>query len=333
MCLQTQSKILDSDTCFSYSVNIGALLVQENNNQYIYRWIHESKSFCLASLQIQSENSEIYTRVIIQKNVIVICSEFVENFVAVQIWQLKNSIFVRDQMIWMKFSQIGKVIKLISLIKKRFCLATDIELRLFDTNDINDTSSTILINRDYILKDIIYNVESERLIAVSSKNEFVRYMIIFENNVESNLKVKIKGLQQVILDPLGQWCSLNHESVLQVFEENKQLAKIQLEDNGQLCNFSMFHEVIVAIAKADGNILGYSVSYCTNNNKDITQLDPEWQVGCGQSDDETRWKVHDVKNFKSRVVYVQREHTFSVCRKYEDERQILFGYNRCALAK
>jgi len=323
LCLQNQSKILDS-TCLS-NAKIGALLVQENNNQYIYRWISESESFCLASLQIQSDNGEVYTRVIIQRSIIVICSEFVDNLVAVQIWRRRKSVFMKGQTNWTRFSQKGKVVKLISLDMSRFCLATNTELRIFDDN-VN--TNTITIDRDYILEDIVYDVDLQRLIAVYSKNEFVRQLIITSNEIESDLKVEIRGLRQVILDSSGRWCSFNHESVLQVFEKDEQLAKVKLEDDGQLCSFAKDGEVIVAVAKADGNILGY-LPLCTNNEKDTTQLYPMWQVGCGQSDDETRWKVHD---FKSRVFHVQREHTFSVCNKYEDERQILFGYNRCALA-
>jgi len=205
----------------------------------------------------------------------------------------------------------------------RFCLATNTELRIFSRTIDNVT--TLAIDRDYILEDIVYDVDLQHLIAVYSKNEFVRHVIITLNEIESDLKVEIRGLRQVILDSSGRWCSFNHESVLQVFEKNEQLAKVKLEDDGQLCSFAKDGEVIVAVAKADGNILGY-LPLC---ERDTTQLYPEWQVGCGQSDDETRWKVHD---FTSRVFHVQREHTFSVCNKYEDERQILFGYNRCALA-
>ncbi len=324
-CLQNQSKILDS-TCLSNNAKIEALLVQENSNQYIYRWISESESFCLqASLQIQSDNGEIYTRVIIQRSIIVICSEFVNNFVAVQIWRRRKSVFMKGQTNWTRFSQKGKVIKLISLDMSRFCLATDTELKIFDDN-VN-TTNTIAIDRNYILEDIVYDVDLQRLIAVYSKNEFVRQIII-TNEIESDLKVEIRGLRQVILDSSGRWCSFNNESVLQVFEENNQLAKVKLENDGQLCSFAKDGEVIVAVAKADGNILGY-FPLGSNNEKDTTQLDSMWQVGCGQSDDETRWKVHD---FRNRVFHVQNEDTFSVCNKYKDERQILFGYNRCALA-
>ncbi len=319
LCLQNQSKILDS-TCLS-NAKIGALLVQENKNQYIYRWISESKSFCLAPLQIQSDNGEVYTRVIIQRSIIVICSEFVENFVAVQIWRRRKSGFVKVQTNWMEFSQKGKVVKLINLDMSRFCLATNIELRIFSIDNVNP-NTTLAIDHDYILEDIVYDVGSERVIAVYSKNGFVRHVIITSDEIESNLKVEIRGLRQVILDSSGRWCSFNHESVLQVFEKDKQLAKVKLEDDGQLCSFAKDGEVIVAVAKADGNILGY-LPLC---ERDTTQLYPEWQVGCGQSDDETRWKVHDVS---SRVFHVQREHTFSVCKKYEDDRQILFGYNTC----
>jgi len=320
LCLQNQSKILDS-TCLS-NAKIEALLVQENKNQYIYRWISESKSFCLAPLQIQSDNGEVYTRVIIQRSIIVICSEFVENFVAVQIWRRGKSGFVKVQTNWMEFSQKGKVLKLISLDMSRFCLATNTELKIFSIDNVNTDPIPLAIDYDCILEDIVYDVDSERVIAVFSKNGFVRHVIITSDGIESNLKVEIRGLRQVILDSSGRWCSFNHESVLQVFEKDQQLAKVKLEDDGQLCSFAENGEVIVAVAKADGNILGY-LPLCKRNT---TQLYPEWQVGCGQSDDETRWKVHDVS---SRVFHVQREHTFSVCKKYEDERQILFGYNTC----
>ncbi len=323
-CFQNQSKILDF-TCLSTNVKIEALLVQENNNQYIYRWISESASFCLASQQIQSDKGEIYIRVIILNYFIVICFEFVENFVALQIWRRNRNCRKPVSMNWTRFSQKGKVIKLTSLDMRSFCLAIDTELRIFDAKC--SIISIIAIDRDYILEDIVYDFGFERLIVVCSKDDFVRQLIFTDDWTESDLKVEIKGLRQVILDSSGRWCSFNHESVLQVFAKDNQLAEVKLEDDGQLCSFAKDGEVIVAVAKADGNILGY-FPLGPNNEKDTTQLDPMWQVGCGQSDDETRWKVHNSEN----RVFVQREDTFSICEKYGDKERILCGYNRCALA-
>ena len=194
---------------------------------------------------------------------------------------------------------------------RSFCLAIDTELRIFDVKC--SIISIIAIDRDYILEDIVYDFGFERLIVVCSKDDFVRQLIFTDDWTESDLKVKLKGLRQVILDSSGRWCSFNHESVLQVFAKDNQLAEVKLENDGQLCSFAKDGEVIVAVAKADGNILGY-FPLGPNNEKDTTQLDPMWQVGCGQSDDETRWKVHNSEN----RVFVQREDTFSICEKYGD---------------
>lgn len=82
----------------------------------------------------------------------------------------------------------------------------------------------------------------------------------------------------------------------------------------------------MAAAQDDGNILGYLPR---NGEHTKEELCPKWQVGCDQFEDDTSWKV---LNFY-KTVFVKREHTFSVIEKDQEERHILFGYNRCASLK
>lgn len=158
---RSDSKILDATYLSDAKDFFGALLVLEGGIQYIYLWISEKESFCIAPLQVDSENREVYTRVIIQKDLIAICSEFVRGSVAVQIWRRQTSNFVKAKMVWTKYSKMGRVVKLISLDLNRFCLATDNELRFFDKD--NSKVNTISIDRSYIVKDIIYDIGDHRI--------------------------------------------------------------------------------------------------------------------------------------------------------------------------
>lgn len=327
-CVRTQSrsdsKILDATYLSDAKDFSGALLVREGGIQCIYLWISEKESFCIAPLQVDSENREVYTRVIIQKDLIAICSEFVESSVAVQIWRRQTSNFVKVKTVWTKCSKMGRVVKLVSLNLNKFCLTTDNELRFFDKD--NSKVNAISIDHSYVVKDIIYNIGDHRLVALYSNDESVCYVTITVSGTESDFKLGSMSRRQVILDPLGQrWAFLNQDSVLEVFEGDELLSTSKLRDGGLLCNLSKYREVIMAAAQDDGNILGYLPR---NGEHTKEELCPKWQVGCDQSDDDTSWKV---LNFYE-TIFVKREYTFSFIEKDQEERQILFEYNKvCAL--
>lgn len=126
-CLQDGSDyIVNSAYLHDTFIPRGALLVRENDNQFILRWTYRKNQLHHVFLPVETQNKEKYTWIAMQQDIIVLCSVVTENYVLVQFWKGEEckTLTIDDVP--------SEIIKLISLESGKFCLVTNDKLISFD---------------------------------------------------------------------------------------------------------------------------------------------------------------------------------------------------------
>jgi hypothetical protein len=193
----------------------GALLVRKTESYYVRRWTFDGNIFRLTGQLplIRSKEEVKYTRIAMHENIIALCSEVIRKSVTVQLW--RNNKFSET----FEIDKVkSKIIKLINLQSRYFCLITKKELIVF-----KDKSSLRRLNINNV-KTACWDPNSERLKVLVDET-----LEIYDEKLqhkESYEHFKIQNEQTAINSSDRSWVTIdydhkNDESKLEYFREGK----------------------------------------------------------------------------------------------------------------
>jgi len=308
------NRIIDSTYFPNTHILYGALLVQENECQYIRPWTYDDKDFRCTSLRVP--DNENYTRIAMNQNITVLCSESLHNSVAVLFFQ--QSTELTATFTWSTCDVNSHVIKLISLESTKFCLATEKELIVFNEENV--------IYRHKIhqssIKDLRFNPETRQL-RVFTRTYIRTYDINLQAVSQKKHSIKFGDGEEWVIDTYGKtWVVIddNYEE-LHFFQEGRSIVLTPYENRLSLLSLSKDGKLVFEDCSDGSEIRCFSLRGASIS---LDEDKVDWSLVRNYGFDLGKAQGYESSN----RLFLSSNYNFSVIEADQSKRKerFLFGY-------
>ncbi len=310
--LSKHNRIIDSAYSSDTHILYGALLVQENKHQYIRPWTYNDNDFRCTSQWVPDDQN--YTRIAMDKNITVLCSEALHNFVTVFIFRQSTN----STATWRICDVNLQVIKLISLESGKFCLATKKEL--------------IVFNKKYVIyrhklskssiKDLRFNSKIRQL-RVFTRTYIRTYDINLQAVSKEKHSIKFGDGEEWVIDTYGKtWVIIDVDTEqLHFFQEGRLTVLTPYDNRLSLLSLSKDGKLVFEDCSEGSVIRCFSL---TGASKSLDEEKVDWSLVRNYGFELGKMQGYESSN----RLFLSSRYNFSVIEADQGKRKerFLFGY-------